>query len=154
MFTLQLPDLGPLTHLGVKSDGAGDGPAWHLDKVCIIPPAAATSHQALGPTGKPAALGRTVSRATSLSINMAAAASSGSGTAALLLPAADKLEHSQPNSGGANAGHGHSGQPVWFVARRWLDAVHGLEVVLEAQATDPAENLAAYQVEVYTSNIK
>ncbi|WIA17082.1 hypothetical protein OEZ85_013981 [Tetradesmus obliquus] len=75
-FTLKLPDLGPLTHLALKSDGAGEGPAWHLDK------------------------------------------------------------------------------PVWFVVRRWLDAAHGLEVLLEAQGSDPAKSLVAYGVEVYTSDLK
>lgn len=121
-FTLQLPDLGLLTHLGVKLDGSGQRPAWHLDKVCIIPPAIttalpATAHgntanglQLLGPTG---AGGR--------------------------------------DSGGSP---GCTGQPVWFVAQKWFDAVHGLEALLEAQAVDPADSFVPYQVEVYTSDIK
>jgi hypothetical protein len=54
----------------------------------------------------------------------------------------------------AAGGFGHGGQPVWFVARRWLDAVHGLEVLLEAQGSDPAKSLVTYAVEVYTSDLK
>jgi hypothetical protein len=43
---------------------------------------------------------------------------------------------------------------VWFSAQRWLDAVRGLEVLLPAQAEDPAMNLVPYQVQVYTSDTK
>lgn len=35
VFTLRLPGIGPLRQLGVRSDGAGDAPAWHLDTVCV-----------------------------------------------------------------------------------------------------------------------
>eukprot|EP00878_Enallax_costatus_P043853 GHUV01051949.1.p1 GENE.GHUV01051949.1~~GHUV01051949.1.p1 ORF type:complete len:660 (+),score=218.20 GHUV01051949.1:276-2255(+) len=115
-FTLQLPDLGMLTHLGVKSDGTGQGPAWHLDKVCIIPPAVPS---------------------------------------ALAAPAQGKTANSlQPGRRGSSGNTGLPGQPVWFVARRWLDVVHGLEVLLEVQAADPAKSLVQYQVEVHTSDVK
>lgn len=30
-----LPDVGRITHLGVRSDGSGRHPSWHLAKVCL-----------------------------------------------------------------------------------------------------------------------
>lgn len=169
-FTLKLPDVGPLTHLAVKSDGSGDGPAWHLDKICILPPATGSASHA-GP-GRPstAAASRLVSRAASFSANVlhasgtaaVAAAEKGGSHAAdgansnsgLLLHAANQL--APVAGGGVNgaSGFGHNGQPVWFVARRWLDAKHGLEVLLEAQGADPAKSLVTYELDVYTSDLK
>lgn len=35
VFTVLLPDVGALTHLGIRSDGSGQQPAWHLAKVCV-----------------------------------------------------------------------------------------------------------------------
>jgi hypothetical protein len=35
-----------------------------------------------------------------------------------------------------------------------MDAVHGLEVLLEAQGSDPAKSLVTYGLEVYTSDLK
>jgi hypothetical protein len=174
-FTLKLPELGPLTHLAIKSDGAGEGPAWHLDKVCIIPPppaAAASSSGShpsrLGAGAVTAGTSRQVSRTASFAaerdrashtacstprgsnvstqLQLLSAGSVGLGAAGLGAAAAA--------AAGAAGGFGHGGQPVWFVARRWLDAAHGLEVVLEAQGSDPAKSLVTYGVEVYTSDLK
>lgn len=46
-----LPDVGPLTHLGVRSDGSGQHPAWHLEKVCLQP---VQQQQHTGSSGSPA----------------------------------------------------------------------------------------------------
>ncbi len=46
------------------------------------------------------------------------------------------------------------GQPVYFVAQRWLDEAHGLECVLEAAYSDPSQSLVDYDVTVYTSDVK
>jgi len=43
---------------------------------------------------------------------------------------------------------------IWFIAQCWLDVLHGLEVLLPAQAEDPGLALVPYQVQVYTSDIK
>jgi hypothetical protein len=46
-FTALLPLVGPLTHLGIRSDGTGgQHPAWHVDRVCIsvLDPAASGGH--------------------------------------------------------------------------------------------------------------
>lgn len=40
--------------------------------------------------------------------------------------------------------------PAFFVAQRWLDAKHGLEVILDARYTDPSLDSVAYQVTAYT----
>jgi hypothetical protein len=37
IFTVLLPNVGRLTHLGVRSDGSGQQPTWHLAKVCLQP---------------------------------------------------------------------------------------------------------------------
>lgn len=39
-----LPDVGTLTHLGVRSDGSGQHPAWHLEKVCLQQQAPRSPH--------------------------------------------------------------------------------------------------------------
>jgi hypothetical protein len=93
VFTVLLPNVGILTHLGVRSDGSGQHKAWHLEKVSLQPQQDPASQQPAAP-------------------------------------------------------------PVWFIAHRWLDASHGLEVLLPAQAEDPASNLVAYQIKVYTSDVK
>jgi hypothetical protein len=169
-FTLKLPDLGPLTHLAIKSDGAGEGPAWHLDKVCIIPPAAAASSSSgthasrLGAGAVTAGASRQVSRTASF----AADRERGSHTACSTPRGSNASMQLQLLSAGstglgaataaaaasAAGGFGQSGQPVWFVARRWLDVTHGLEVLLEAQGSNPAKSLVTYGVEVYTSDLK
>eukprot|EP00775_Hariotina_reticulata_P013433 gene13433-13561_t len=162
-FILQLPDLGMLTHLGVRSDGSGAGAAWHLDKLCIIPPAATSSQGGLnhGPaqpalhslnkaqSAAVAALQRSLSRAAS---NAAACSGSGSNGAVSVLQAA--LESNKACSGLLAASGGLAGQPVWFVARRWLDAAHGWDVLLEAQGADPAKSLVSYHVQTFTSDVR
>jgi len=163
-FTIRLPDLGMLTHLGVRSDGSGAGPAWHLDKICIIPPPGSSSsqgtpiHGAAPPahtslshaqTAAVAALQRSLSRAAS---NAAACSGTGGNGAVSVLQAA--LESNKANSGLAAACGGHVGQPVWFVARRWLDAARGWDILLEAQVTDPAKHLVSYHVQTFTSDIR
>jgi hypothetical protein len=104
VFTVLLPDVGPLTHLGVRSDGSGQHPAWHLEKVCV--------------QGQ--------------------------------VPGSHALDTPQ----GQQQQQLHAGAPVWFSAQRWLDAAHGLEMLLPALAEDPGLNLVPYRVQVYTSDIK
>jgi hypothetical protein len=102
--TVMLPGVGTLTHLGVRLDGSGQHPAWHLEKVCL---------QQQAPRSSP--------------------------------------NHHQQQQ---QQHEGVVGPAVWFSAQRWLDAVRGLEVLLPAQAEDPAMNLVPYQVQVYTSDTK
>jgi hypothetical protein len=175
-FTLRLPDLGLLTHLAIKSDGAGEGPAWHLDKVCIIPPppaaaAASSTNSHTSRLGAGAATGspsRQVSRTASFSADCGVSRSacstprgSGNSSHLQLLTASSAAQGalaaaaSSAAAAAASGGFGQNGQqPVWFVARRWIDAAHGLEVLLEAQGSDPAKSLVTYGVEVYTSDLK
>jgi hypothetical protein len=40
-----LPNVGRLTHLGVRSDGSSKQPNWHLAKVCLQPQAQQGQHQ-------------------------------------------------------------------------------------------------------------
>lgn len=101
VFTVMLPDVGTLTHLGVRSDGSGQHPTWHLEKVCLQPQ----------------------------------------------IPRCPHYQQDQQQQQLV-------GPPVWFSAQRWLNAARGLEVLLPAQAEDPALNLVPYQVQVYTSDAK
>ena len=115
-FTLLLPDLGQLQQLKVRSDGAGAGAAWHLEKVLVYPPAAQTHFTAQ---------------------TTAAAMAAGSSSSI------QGAEHQQ-----------FPEQPVYFIAQRWLDQDAGLQVVLPALHSDPGQQLQAYHVQVYTSDVK
>lgn len=60
---------------------------------------------------------------------------------------------------GPGGGTGEGRAVVWFVARRWLDAVRGLEVTLGAQAAAPegagaGGGAAVYGVTVHTSDLR
>jgi hypothetical protein len=48
VFTVMLPEVGRITHLGVRSDGSGHRPAWHLEKVCLQPQKQQQSQQETG----------------------------------------------------------------------------------------------------------
>jgi hypothetical protein len=48
VFTVLLPNVGCLTHLGVRSDGSGKQPTWHLAKVCLQPQAQQGQQQGAG----------------------------------------------------------------------------------------------------------
>lgn len=132
-FTLRLPEVGTLTKLVVRSDNAGQGPAWHLNKVIIIPPYPPASVSP-GINSTSGSVAKQASRAQ------------------LIVPAASATPMS-PRAG-PHGGVATGGQPVFFIADRWIDAVHGLEVVLDAHYTDPAKDLTEYVVKVITSDVK
>jgi hypothetical protein len=44
--------------------------------------------------------------------------------------------------------------PVYFIAKRWLDAQSGLSVVLPAAYSDPDLEQREYRVQVFTSDVK
>ena len=117
-FELRAPDIGALRRLGVRSDGAGESPAWWLDWVRVDAAAAAAPPP---PSG----------------INSSSSSRGGLGPQEVA---------SAP-------------QPAWFVARRWLDAAHGLEVELDAQSRPPpgdgdSGSQALYCVEVHTGDVR
>jgi hypothetical protein len=86
-----------------------------------------------------------------------------------MLPSLGELTHLGVRSDGSGSQHAAwhldrvcitpadaaSGQPsVWFYAQRWLDAAHGLEVLLPALAADPLACCVPYTVQAYTSDTR
>lgn len=144
IFNLKIAEVGPVTHLRVRTNGAGPRSSWHLEKICVIPPTASPI------SSKSKAVSHGISRAGSRTFNLTGTSGN---DAASPVEQHDAAQEVQP---AGRASHQQQGKPVWFVAQHRLaaDGLYGLEVLLGAQVADPAQSLVTYTIEVHTSDIK
>lgn len=148
-FTLMLPDVGMPTHLAVRSDGQGAATAWHLDMMVLT----VHANQAAQASGQ-----------VSCHAGAAAGAVAGSGSARPGSPARELASsptsslarqlHSPEVGSSSGTCRNAPGQMVWFVAQRWLSPLQGLEVLLPASYSDPAQQLHDYRLTAYTSDVR
>jgi hypothetical protein len=71
--------------------------------------------------------------------------------------AQDTATHSSTTtllSATGGGGEYQAGAPVFFIAKRWLDAQSGLSVVLPAAYSDPDLEQREYRIQVFTSDVK